>query len=419
MGLASYRRLLGLPTIRSILLLGFLIRIPVWAGFIVLTLHVVTGLDRSYSAAGLVETVSTLAVAVAGPWRGRALDRIGLRATVGPQLVVLAVVWSIAPFVPYAALLALAAVGGLASIPQFSVMRQAMIAAVPESDRKAVLSLDALSTELSFMVGPVIGVFLATGVDTRWALLGSQLVAVLGGLGLWLANPPIVKQGEAGSATGPDVLVEPGVRGSAAPARVRLWADPTVLAVLFAGTATTIVLTGTDLGVVGALRHLGQADSIGWMLAIWGAGSALGALVYGAWHRPVPLNVLLALLAATTIPVALAGDRLSLAVLLFVCGLFCAPTITAASDALSRAVPATSLGEAMGWQGVAFTIGAATGAPLAGFAIDHEGWQGAFVAGGAIALAAAAVALLLEAGRGRSRVEPLDVTAPDDIRDAS
>src|SRR5690348_16780036 len=125
MGLASYRRLLGLPTIRSILLLGFLIRIPVWAGFIVLTLHVVTGLDHSYSAAGLVETVSTLAVAVAGPWRGRALDRIGLRATVGPQLVVLTIVWSIAPFVPYAGLLALAAVGGLASIPQFSVMRQA------------------------------------------------------------------------------------------------------------------------------------------------------------------------------------------------------------------------------------------------------------------------------------------------------
>jgi MFS family permease len=192
MDMAAYRRLMGIPTVRSVLLLGFAIRIPVWATFIVLTLHVVTGLDRSYAAAGLVSTVSTIAIAVAGPWRGRALDRIGLRATIGPQLVVLLVVWSIAPFVPYAALLVLAAVGGLANLPLFSVIRQALISAVDDEDRKAVLSLDALSTELSFMVGPVIGVLLATWVDTSWALLGCQLVAVVGGVLLWLADPALV-----------------------------------------------------------------------------------------------------------------------------------------------------------------------------------------------------------------------------------
>jgi predicted MFS family arabinose efflux permease len=390
-GVASYRAVLGRPGVPAVLLLGFLIRVPVFAAFIVVTLHVVTGLDRSYSEAGIVTTVTTVALAIAGPWRGRSLDRVGLRATIGPQLVVLAVVWSIAPFVPYAALLVLAAVGGLATIPTFSVIRQALISAVDDADRKAALSLDALVTELSFMVGPVLGVLVATWWDTGWALFGTQIVAVLGGLLLWFANPPLVP-------AMPPAAAEP--TEPAVPAVTRtgpLWRSPAVLSVLASGAATTVVLTGTDLGVVAALREMGQPGSIGWVLAVWGFGSALGAFVYGALHRPIPVFALLALLAATTIPVALAADRLVLAVLLFFCGLFCAPTITASSDALSRAVPLTALGEAMGWQGVAFTVGSATGAPIAGLAIDHYGWQGAFVVTGVLALAVAVFGLAARA----------------------
>ena len=418
MGMAAYRRLLGIPTVRSVLVLGFVIRVPVWATFVVLTLHVVTGLDRSYTAAGLLSTASTIAVAVAGPWRGRALDRIGLRATIGPQLVVLAVVWSIAPFVPYAALLALAVIGGLANLPLFSVVRQALISAVDDGDRKAVLSLDAIITELSFMLGPVLGVLLATWIDTSWALLGTQLVGVAGGLVLWWVNPALVPDAAPGpepapadgsGLAGPEHAA-PGSAGHGQAEAARgavaapvMWRDPAIVAVLAAGVATTVVLTGTDLGVVAALRALHEPGSIGWMLAIWGAGSAVGALVYGALHRPVPLNLLLALLAATTMPVAFATDRLTLGLLLFGCGLFCAPTVTAASEALSRAVPVTSLGEVLGWPGVAFTIGSAAGAPIAGAAIDHSGWQASFVVTGAVALLAGVVALGLEAGRARAR----------------
>lgn len=404
--MAAYRRLLANPTVRSVLLLGFAIRIPIWASFIVLTLHVVSGLDRGYAAAGLVTTVATVAMAVAGPWRGRALDRIGLRATIAPQLVVLAVVWSIAPFVSYAGLLVLAVVGGLANLPHFSVIRQVLIAAVNDDDRKAALSLDALFTELSFMVGPVIGVLIATWFDTSWALLGCQLAGVVGGVALWWVNPalvPAAPEPEVSEEALENALVPTGRPVPASALAAGMWRSPAILAVLAAGVATTVVLTGTDLGVVAALREMDEPGSIGWLLAIWGAGSAVGALVYGALHRPVPLNLLLALLAATTIPVALADDRLTLGLLLFACGLFCAPTITAASEALSRAVPVTNLGEVMGWQGVAFTVGSSTGAPLAGLAIDHSGWPAAFVATGGVALVAAVIALGLEAGRARQR----------------
>ena len=51
----AYRSVWALGAARRVLLLGTLVRIPLWAGNVVLTLHVVTHLGRSYGAAGLVE----------------------------------------------------------------------------------------------------------------------------------------------------------------------------------------------------------------------------------------------------------------------------------------------------------------------------------------------------------------------------
>src|SRR5262245_14485402 len=127
MGFGAYVDVLRVPDARNALLLGLLVRTPMWAASVVLTLHVVSTLGETYSAAGVVTMATTLALAISGPWRGRRLDQVGLRATVGPQLVVLALVWSVAPFVGYWALLVLAAVGGLFVVPTFSIVRQILI----------------------------------------------------------------------------------------------------------------------------------------------------------------------------------------------------------------------------------------------------------------------------------------------------
>jgi predicted MFS family arabinose efflux permease len=179
-----------------------------------------------------------------------------------------------------------------------------------------------------------------------------------------------------------------------------------VLAVLLMSVAATLVLTGTDVGVVASLRDMGHQPWIGWELAVWGLGSGIGGLVYGALHRSVPMPALLALLAGTTIPVIVATEPVLLAVLLFVTGFFCAPTITAGVDALSRVVPERVRGEALGWHGSAMTAGSAIGAPVAGFAIDHAGWHGGFVLPGAIGLALAALGAVALRGPRRPRGAP-------------
>jgi MFS family permease len=399
MGFTTYAELARNPVVRRILVLGLLVRIPLWSAAIVLTLHVVTHLDRSYTEAGLVEMVYSLALAVSGPWRGRRLDRVGLRAALVPSLVVLAVCWSIAPWVGYWSLLALVSVAGLFMMPVFSIVRQVLIGAVPDEQRTAVLSIDSVVVEFSFMIGPVVGVLAAVYLPTPVALAVCQLTVVLGGVALWLDNPPL---GQVHDAEAPGH-------------QVRDWLSPGVVAILAISATATVILTGEDLGTVAALREMGHTGSIGWVLALWGLGSAVGGVVYGALRRHPPAAVLLVLLAISTTVVAVTDDRATFTVLLFVSGLFCAPTITATLDDLSRAVPASVRGEAMGWHGSALTLGGAAGAPLVGWAIDNGGWQGGFELAGLLGLAMALTGLAVQSVRRRGAEPPAVVEVGVDL----
>jgi len=388
--MGAYRDVLGIRDTRRILLLGFLVRVPMFAGTIILTLHVVTSLGRSYGQAGLVTAASTVAVAVSGPWRGRLLDRIGLRRTVGPSIVVQVVCWSIAPWVDYAPLVALAALAGLFVVPTFSILRQVILRAAPVDQRRTALSLDSAATELSFMAGPAIGVWMATSWDTAWALFVCEMASAAAGLAIWIINPALTAASipvtEAQPATEVAASAEraraahPDASASSRPPRaIRGFITLPVAAVYLGSAAATLVLTGTDVGVVAALRDFERPESIGWVLALWGAGSLVGGLLYGAWHRSFSVFWLLTGLAATTGPVALASGVPTFAVLIVVAGLFCAPTITATVEQLSRMVHERFRGEMMGWHGSAMTAGSALGAPIAGFAIDHGGWQWGFI----------------------------------------
>ena len=111
MPVVSHRALPRRPreprTCSSALLLGSFVRIPVFSAGVLLTVHVVVHPGRSYAAAGLLAAVATVAIAVSGPWRGRLLDRIGLRRVVLPSTVVALVCWSVAPWVGYLPLLVL------------------------------------------------------------------------------------------------------------------------------------------------------------------------------------------------------------------------------------------------------------------------------------------------------------------------
>ena len=416
MRLQTYRDVVALRDARSVLALGFLVRLPMFALGIVLTLHVVSTLGRSYGEAGLVSAAFTIALAVSAPWRGRLLDRYGLRRTLMPSIVVTSLLWTSLPFVSYAVLLPASVVAGVFAVPSFSILRQALIAAVPDGSRRSALSLDSVFTELSFMIGPAVAVWAAATYDTRWVLFLLAIGNVVAAVALYVANPRMRTDASLipSDAQPSDA---PTVPTGSTPGTTASWVTPGVLAVLGAAMASTIVLAGTDVSIVAALRDMGQTASIGWVLSLWGAGSLVGGLVYGAWHRSISAFWLLGGLAASTIPVALAWNLPMFAVLVTICGVLCAPTITATVDTLSRAVPERSRGEAMGWHGSAMTSGQAVGAPLAGFAIDHAGWGWGFVSVSLVGLAVAVLgAGATQVRRARRMRRSGAVTDPEVVR---
>lgn len=365
--------------------LGFISRIPPAAAAVLLTLHVVNGLGHSWSAAGGLAGAATVCAAIAGPWRGRLLDRVGLRATMAPCLVVNAIAWSIAPFVGYWALLALACVAGLWQVPVWSIIRQAVLAAAPEEDRRSAIALDSVTVEMAFAIGPSLTVWAATVYDTRWVLLVVQLAGVLAASLLWLANPTLLPDEARDEQRLP----------------LRQWAGPAFLAMLLVAATSSLVLAATDVSVVAATKEMGNQSALAWILVVWSVGSLIGGLIYGALPRAVPAVLLLGILCLTTFPLAFAKTPVLLGVLCALSGLVISPTIVATVDGISKVVPVTARGEAMGWHGSALTIGGAVGAPIAGVAIDTWGSAGGFIAPAAVGAGVAVIAGLLMTMRKR------------------
>ena len=400
MRLDPYRHVLALPGVRSLMVLALLARIPITAIGVTMTLHVAQDLDRGWGAAGLVGAALTVGTAIGGPLNGRFVDRKGLRPMLVVTTVCEALFWAVAPSLSYPALLVGALVAGVFSLPVFSVVRQSLAALVPADQRRQAYALDSMSVELSFMAGPPLAVLLMSSLSGRFTMWSIGGCLVLAGVALFVTNPPVHAAAEAAEAA-----------EAATPVRRRDWLTPRFLAVCAAGAATTMVLAGTDLGIVAMLRDAGKVQLVGGVLAAWGVYSLIGGFVYGALTRAVPLVALIGGLSLFTLPIGLVGDRWWLLfIALLPAGALCAPTLSASADLVSRIVPAPARGEAMGWHGSSLTVGLAIGSPLAGWAIDHgsPGWGFATV--GAVGVLITAVLLLLR--RGSTPLDPAPSTAP-------
>ncbi|MBB2947928.1 putative MFS family arabinose efflux permease [Actinoplanes lutulentus] len=388
--LTPYRETLALPKIPSLLVVATLARIPIAAAAVVLTLHVVTDLGRGYGAAGLVGAAATIGGSFGAPVMGRLIDRRGLRLVLVLTTVAEVIYWLVAQALPYWALLPVAVVGGFLALPAFSVARQSIAALTPESHRLPAFALDSITTEISFMAGPALGVLIATTAGPRVAMLTIAGGILLSGIGLWLLNPPTRAAHEA-----------PVTSGERVPRRS--WLKPRFVAILAVTMAATLVLAGTDVAVVAVLRESGEVHWTGLVLSLWAFCSLVGGFAYGTIRRGLPAVALFAPMAVLTIPVGLGGDHWwLLALLLIPAGALCAPTITASSTEISRMIPAAARGEAMGLHNSALTVGVALGGPLAGLAIDSKGAAWGFAAVGAVGVLVALAVLPAELRHRRS-----------------
>ncbi|WMY76925.1 MFS transporter [Citricoccus sp. I39-566] len=449
MNFAAYGQLLRDTRIRRVLGVGFIARFPNAATGIILTLHVAVTLDQGYGAAGLAVAAMTLGMAVGSPWRGRLVDRLGLRRALIPSVVSLGIVWTAVPFLDFPWLLIGAFLGGLFSLPVFSVVRQSIGVLTHGPKRETAFALDSIITETIFMIGPALGAVVATSWSSAWGLAIVGWSAVAAGaylmwfnpptrssqLGTFLARPgtereysaeedlqravdgavhgapahldltaselttgalPVIRdQGQpardAGPAASPGPVASPGLL-----ARVRAnfgWLTGTALAVLAVSLGSGMLMSGTEVAIVAELEQSGAAGQAGVVIAFWCGASAVGGILYGALGRRVSPLLLLALFALGTLPMALVDGVWALAVVSIISGLFTAPTLAAASALMSHVVTEDRRGEAMGYYGSAMTAGAAMGAPVAGAFIDGISPEAGYLFAGLIALVLVGVAV--------------------------
>lgn len=464
MDFGAYGRLLQDPRIRHLLAVGFIARFPHTAAGVILTLHVALTLGLGYGQAGLAGAAMTLGIAVGSPWRGRVVDAKGLRRALLPSVIAEAVIWPIVPWLPFWPMLLAVFLGGVFSLPIFSVVRQGLGVLTHGKDRQTAFALDSIVTETIFMMGPALGAVVAATWSSALGLTIVGLSSALGGILLMWFNPPTrssqlavvgpvtedpyteeqdrqeaiaqavtaapmhVEMAAPSLATGAlpaiteaipivtgalPVIAADGSGPTTAPRRARAerlrqwrrshfsWVGSEVLGVLVVSMAAGIVMVGTEVSMVAELESQGAAASVGLVYAFWCGASAVGGLFYGAWGRQVHPYLLMALFAVATVPLALVDGVWALALASIPSGLLTAPTLASASSRLSQLVVEERRGEAMGFYGSAMTAGAAMGAPLAGVFIDGVAPSAGYVFAAAAGFVLVLLAALATVARGR------------------
>ncbi|MGH3451361.1 MAG: MFS transporter [Haloechinothrix sp.] len=399
MSLQSYRHILALPGVPVLLLVMFFARIPMTAMGITLTLHVVAGLDRGYGAAGLAGMMIMAGTAAAAPMVGRMIDRYGLRPVVAVCAVASTAYWISAPHLPYQLLLVIALPAGALVVPASSIAKQVLAARVPVAGRRTAYSLDSISVELAFMLGPAAGIILATQLSSTVALTFVGGCYGLVGVALYRMNPAI--------RSAEDTTLHAAVRPP-----MRTWFTAHLGRALLLAVGALFVLSGTELAVLAALRESGELIWTPLVIAVMCLASLLGGIVHGAAHRSLSQLTLMVLLAALVVPVGLADQHWWLLALAVIpTNLVCAPTLAATTESVINLAPARVRGEVIGLQDAGTRFGLALGSPVVGFVIDRSSAGWGFVAAGVGGLLVAAAAFALGRRSVRSTTVPDYATA--------
>ena len=400
--ISTYSSLLRTPSAWRFLVPGLVARMPyamLGLGIVLLVKHT-TG---SYGTAGAVSAAAAVSLAVAGPQTGRLADRFGQAAVVVPGALahgaaVAAVIVCALADAPLWTLFTTAALAG-ATVPQIGSMVRARWAARLERSPllPTAFAFESVTDEFTFVVGPVVATFLATGVHPAAGLVVEATLTVGGSLLFALERTTAPARVRRTSADAPRVsaLRIGGVR---------------VLALAF--VCVGAVFGTVQVSVTAFAEEAGEPGLAGALYAVFAGGSLIAGAVYGAvaWRHAARsrLVVTFALLSLGTAPLwAVPGLGIMVPVALL-CGLAIAPTLITGFTLVDTLVPAAAKTEAFTWLTGAIGLGLALGSTFSGMLTDARG----SAAGFGLTFGAATIGSLVVAA-GRRSLGPsarIDVT---------
>jgi MFS family permease len=369
MSLYKYRKVLELPRVLPAILFMFVAGLPLTIMSLTLTLHVLTDLGRGYFEAGVVGTATALGFALGSPVLGRMIDKHGLRPVVAICGTLSTLAWALLPFVPFLAFIGLAFFASLFTVPTGSLARQFVASLVPEDHRRPAYSLNMMLMELSFVIGPTVGILLITLYSPMTTLAGIGLWRAVSYVVLYRLNWP--------TRTPEEIAVE------ARPVRpaLKTWMSGPLISALFVSAGALFVLSGTELALIAVLRENSQIGYTGYVIAAMSIASIAGGFVHGIVHRSLSQASLALGMSLLLLPVALFDQTWwILMIALLPTNLLCTPTLAAGSETMAKLAPSNVRGEAMGLQDSAYRIGQTMATPIVGLAIDSLSPASGFVA---------------------------------------
>lgn len=378
-----YSALFTAPGSRAFVLAGMIARMPIsMTGIGLITM--LSQLHGGYALAGAVAATFALATAFCAPQVSRLVDRYGqgrvlpIAALVGGGALLLLLLCTRLQ-APQWTLFVFAALAGC--MPSMSAMVRARWTEIyrGQPQLQTAYALESVLDEVCFIVGPPLSVGLCVVLFPEAGPLAALLALAVG-------VTAFVLQRSTEPAVHPHDQQQPGSAIASIPVR---WL---ILLMVALGTIVGVV----DVVSVAFAQQQGAPAAASIVLSVYAIGSCLAGLAFGALKLDVPLPRLFlyggVATALTTLPLLLASDILSLALTVFVAGLFFAPTLIVAMALIERIVPPAKLTEGLTWLVTGLSIGVAVGAAGSGWLVDAYGARSGFwlaLLGGLVVLLAA------------------------------
>jgi MFS family permease len=378
-----YRELFNAPGARNFVLAGMIARMPIsMTGIGVITM--LSQLKGGYTLAGAVAATFALATAFCAPQVSRLVDRYGQRRILpvsaligGGALLMLLLCTRLQA--PNWTLFIFAALAGC--MPSMSAMVRARWTEIyrGQPQLQTAYALESVLDEVCFIVGAPLSVGLCVTLFPEAGPLAGLLMLAVG-----------VTAFVAQRSTEPSVHPhEPHHQGSIIRSTDMQW-------LLLLMTAMGVIVGVIDVVSVAFAQQQGQPAAASIVLSVYGIGSFLSGIAFGAMRSKLPLPQLFlyggVATAVTTLPLLLASNIVGLSVAVFVAGLFFSPMLIVAMALIERIVPPAKLTEGLTWLVTGLSIGVAVGAAGAGALVDAFGARSGFwlaIAAGAVVLASA------------------------------
>lgn len=375
--LKAYGTLLRIPGGFKFSSAGFIGRMPIAMDSLAIIFIVVAATD-SYALAGALTAVGSIVVGAAEVFWSRQADQRGqakiLRIAVPVRIIAfLLFVFLVSKSAPIWTWFVSLIIAESTAINAGGLVRRRWLHTLKNNpDNKdghlvnTAYSWEAMVDEFVFIVGPVVATTCAIKIAPSAGILAGLIFLAIG-----LPSLAAMKSTEPPAEPRNEQEPHPPILKN------RIVQSIVIPCAFLGGFFGAVGIT-----VVGFAEERNHPETTGWLLAIWAVGSAVAALVNGAikFKSSQATRFLIYLVGLTigTVPLLFTQTIATLAVALFVNGLFIAPLIVNAYGTVENAVPAGQITEALTWVIAGMPLGGAISSALAGLVIDHSGAQMAF-----------------------------------------